>query len=101
MTTSLSLQEIIADIHALDERLREYERKYGMLSEDFYELYVKGELRDEEEEEIVDYGGWAAFYKMRMQRKTAYSQKLEAFLRALRRSAPENALILTPITAFS
>ena len=64
--TNLSLQEIIADIHALNERLREYERKYSMLSEDFYELYMKGELRDEEEDEIVDYGGWAAFYRMQI-----------------------------------
>ena len=39
----MTLQEIIADIHALNEDLGTYERKYGVLSETFYELYLSGE----------------------------------------------------------
>ena len=41
-------QEIIADIHALNEDLEVYERKYGVLSETFYELYQSGEEPDHE-----------------------------------------------------
>jgi hypothetical protein len=41
-------QDIIADIHALHEDLEVYERKYGVLSETFYELYTKGEEPDDD-----------------------------------------------------
>jgi len=39
----MTLQEIIADIHALSEDLKAYEWKYGVLSETFYESYISGE----------------------------------------------------------
>lgn len=40
---TLTLQDIIIDIHALNEDLAMYERKYGVLSETFYESYQNGE----------------------------------------------------------
>ena len=33
----MTLQDIIIDIHALNEDMEAYERKYGVLSETFYE----------------------------------------------------------------
>jgi len=39
----MNLQEILADIHALEEDLLAFERKYGIRSEIFYPAYVKGE----------------------------------------------------------
>lgn len=38
----MNLQEILADIHALEEDLLAFERKYGIRSEIFYPAYVKG-----------------------------------------------------------
>lgn len=70
----MTLVDIIQDIHALDKKLQKYEEKYGLLSEDFYELYTSGVLRDEEIEEIDEYGSWAAFYKMRQRRKRKYDE---------------------------
>ena len=35
----LSLEEIIQDLRALEARIRAYERKYGVTSQDFYALY--------------------------------------------------------------
>jgi hypothetical protein len=35
--TGMTLQEIIADIHVLNEDFEAYGRKYGVLSETFYE----------------------------------------------------------------
>lgn len=32
----MTLQEVMTDIHALNEDLETYERKYGVLSETFY-----------------------------------------------------------------
>jgi len=33
------LQEIIQDIHGLDRELAQLEKRYGLLSADFYHLY--------------------------------------------------------------
>ena len=43
----LTLIEIIQDLHALESRIRAYERKYGITSYDFYQLYQQGLLDDE------------------------------------------------------
>jgi hypothetical protein len=39
----MTLQDIISDVHALTEDIEVYERKYGVLSETFYESYITGE----------------------------------------------------------
>jgi len=36
----MTLDEILQDIHALEEDMLTYERKYGVLSETFYESYI-------------------------------------------------------------
>ncbi len=64
----MTLQEIIADIHALNEDLEVYERKYGVLSETFYELYLSGE-EPEEETWVLDWVDWAGAYKILLRRQ--------------------------------
>ncbi|MFQ5855531.1 MAG: hypothetical protein ACE5LU_07820 [Anaerolineae bacterium] len=39
----MNLQEILADIHALEKELLDFERKYGIRSETLYAAYVSGE----------------------------------------------------------
>lgn len=39
----MQLDEILRDIHPLEVDLQNYERKYGVLSETFYESYCQGE----------------------------------------------------------
>jgi hypothetical protein len=39
----VTLNEVIQDIHALQEDLLVYEHKYGILSETFYESYIQGD----------------------------------------------------------
>jgi hypothetical protein len=39
----MTIDEIVRDIHALEADLENYERKYGILSETFYEAYRMGE----------------------------------------------------------
>ncbi len=89
----MTLHELIQDIHALDRELQKFEEKYGLLS-DFYELYVSGVLRDENIEEIDDYGSWAAFYRMRERRKHKYDELKESMLRALQTSAEESVALI-------
>jgi hypothetical protein len=38
----MTLEELLADIYALEEELLAFERKYGVRSEIFYAAYVKG-----------------------------------------------------------
>ena len=67
----MTLQEIIADIHALNEDLEAYERKYGVLSETFYESYSSGE-EPENEYWVLDWADWAGAYKILLRRKEQY-----------------------------
>lgn len=40
------LQDILNDIHSLEEDLLRFERKYGVRSETFYAAYMSGEEPD-------------------------------------------------------
>ena len=64
----VSLHDLIIDIHGLDRKLQTLEEKYNLLSEDFYQLYEAGRLRDEELDEIDEFGQWASLYRMRTRR---------------------------------
>jgi hypothetical protein len=72
---TLTLQDIIADIHALNEDLGMYERKYGVLSETFYESYQRGE-EPEDESWVLDWGDWAGAYKIWLRRREQYRQTI-------------------------
>lgn len=73
----MTLQEIISDIHALNEDLEVYERKYGVLSETFYELYLSGE-EPEEEAWVLDWVDWAGAYKILLRRQEQYRRTIES-----------------------
>ncbi len=70
----MTLQEFISDIHALNEDLETYERKYGVLSETFYEAYTKGE-EPEEESWVLD---WAGAYKILLRHQDQYRLAIQA-----------------------
>ena len=70
----MTLAEVIRDIHILNRELETYEERYGILSKDFCALYIQGKLRDEEPEEISEYGQWAAAYRMRLHRESIYEE---------------------------
>jgi len=70
--STMTLMELIQDIHAMDEELRHYESRYGLRSQYFYELYKAGQLRDEDPVEIRDYTDWAACYEIKRHREGLY-----------------------------
>lgn len=72
----MTLQEIIADIHALREDLEAYERKYGVLSETFYESYISGE-EPEDDAWVLDWTDWAGAYKIWLRRQEQYQQAIQ------------------------
>ena len=77
---TLTLQDIIADIHALNEDLGMYERKYGVLSETFYESYQRSE-EPEDESWVLDWADWAGAYKIWLRRQEQYRRTIQALSR--------------------
>jgi hypothetical protein len=71
----MTLDEILQDIHALEADLETYERKYGVLSETFYESYLSGE-EPPDETPISDWTRWASAYKIWLRRHEQYRTAL-------------------------
>ena len=69
------LQDIMDDIHALYEDLRVYERKYGILSETFYELYTNG-VEPDNTDWVMDWSDWAGAYKLLTRRQQQYNEAI-------------------------
>lgn len=72
----MTLQEIIEDIHALTEDLEMYERKYGVLSETFFEAYTNGE-EPEDDAWVLDWADWAGAYQIFLRRQKQYRQVIQ------------------------
>ena len=70
----MTLEEIIQDLHALEERIRTYERKYGITSRHFYELYQQGLLDDDGFEQTMEFTRWASAYEMKLEREAAFEK---------------------------
>ena len=72
--------EILADIHALEEELLSFERKYGVRSETFYSAYVSGE-EPENEAWMLDFGEWASVYRTWLERQAVYRNEIQRMQR--------------------
>ena len=73
-------QEILTDIHALEEELLDFERQYGLRSEVFYVAYAAGE-EPEDESWILDFGEWASVYRTWLARQAAYRDEIQRIQR--------------------
>lgn len=93
---TLTLEEIIQDLHALETRIRAYERKYGITSQDFYSLYQQGLLDDEGFEQSTEFTRWASAYTMKLEREASFKAASRAFVERLRQKASDRPLRLTP-----
>jgi hypothetical protein len=72
----MTLEELLADIHALEEELLAFERKYGVRSEIFYAAYVSGE-EPEDDVWVLDFGEWASVYKTWLARQAEYRNQVQ------------------------
>jgi hypothetical protein len=70
----MTLQEVIQDIHGLDEELASLEKRYGLLSADFYHLYKAGEI-----EQSRDFIRWVGYYEAKLEREARYREMLYAY----------------------
>jgi hypothetical protein len=72
----VTLDQILADIHALEEELLDLERKYGLRSEIFYAAYMSGE-EPENDAWILDFSEWASIYKTWLARQAEYRDEIQ------------------------
>ena len=66
---------LLADIHALEEEILVFERRYGLRSEIFYAAFVSGE-EPEDERWAMDFGEWASIYRTWLSRQADYRNEV-------------------------
>jgi hypothetical protein len=76
----MNLRDILADIHALEEELLNFERKYGIRSETLYAAYVSGE-EPENDDWVLDFGEWASVYRTWLACQADYHSEVQRIQR--------------------
>ena len=66
----MKLDDIVQDIHTLEEEMRTCERKYGVLAETFYESYQNGKEPDDGAW-VRDWTAWASAYTIWQRQRAA------------------------------
>ena len=92
----MTLHDLIEDLQALRSRTLAYERKYGVTSQDFYDLYQQGLLDDEGFEKSTEFTRWASAYTMQMEREAEFAVHSRGFVADLKRSATSRPVSLRP-----
>lgn len=87
----MTLADIIQDIHALETKLVQLEKRYNLRSPDFYHLYKAGEL-----EQSREFIRWIGYYEAKLEREAQYQELMYDYLRELRQQTGLGALQLTP-----
>jgi hypothetical protein len=72
----MDLTILVQDIHRLNHQLERFERKYGIMSETFYESYIAGE-EPEDDAWVLDFEKWAGLYEVWRDRQEAYRQAVQ------------------------
>ncbi len=85
----MTLNDLLHDIYRLEDEMRVYERKYGVLSETFYQSYAIGE-EPPHDDWVRDWAAWASAYKLRQRFHTQY----EAAIQVLRAQLPSTAAMI-------
>lgn len=77
----MNIHDILSDIHALEEELLDFERKYGVRSETFYAAYMSGE-EPEDDKWMLDFGEWASVYRTWLSRQADYRNEIQKLQRS-------------------
>ncbi len=71
---------MLAHPHRLDQTCRlVFERKYGVLTETFYEAYQRGE-EPEDDAWMLDWSEWASTYEILLEHQVRYRHALHSLL---------------------
>jgi hypothetical protein len=69
----VTLRDILEEIHTLRDVVETFERKYGVLSETFYEAYCAGE-EPEDDDWVLDWAEWAGTYRILLRQQERYDR---------------------------
>ena len=75
----MEIHELVIEMKLLERRLTLYEEKYGVLSQDFYDALMSGELAryDAYDETRADFSRWKGIYETWLRRKKAYTRQIQ------------------------
>ncbi len=75
----METHELVIEMKLLERRLTLYEEKYGVLSDDFYQALMAGELSryDVFDETRADFSRWKGIYETWLRRKKSYTEQLK------------------------
>ncbi len=75
----MEIYELVLEMKRLERRLTLYEEKYGILSQDFYDILMAGKLSryDDFDETRTDFSRWKGIYETWQRRKTAYNEQIQ------------------------
>ncbi len=75
----MNTQELVIEMKLLERRLSLYEEKYGILSADFYDALMAGQLADYDayDETRADFSRWKGIYETWLRRKQAYAKQIQ------------------------
>jgi hypothetical protein len=71
----MNLTTLLTDIHALEEDILAFERRYGIRSDVWFAAYSAGE-EPEDDRDVLDFQEWASVYKTWLQRQVEYRTEL-------------------------
>ncbi len=72
----MKTRELLADIHALEEDMLAFERRYGVRSEIFYAAYISGD-EPEDHRWVLDFAEWASVYRTWLVRQAEYRNEIQ------------------------
>jgi len=75
----MKIHELVIEMKLLERRFSLYEKKYGILSADFYDALVSGKLADYDayDETRADFSRWKGIYETWQRRERAYAQQIQ------------------------
>jgi len=85
----MELSDILDDIYTMESVIKKYEKKYGITSRAFYELYRAGKLDDGGFEQTREFCDWAGAYEIKLEREREFEVLSRKQLAALQSASGE------------
>jgi hypothetical protein len=75
----MEIHELVIEMKLIERRLTLYEEKYGVLSADFYNALMAGDLGryDAYDETRADFSRWKGIYETWLRWKKAYDESIQ------------------------
>lgn len=75
----MDVHELVIEMKLLERKMTLYEEKYSILSEDFYNELISGNLSqyDAYDETRIDFSRWKGIYETWLRRKNDYTQQIQ------------------------